>query len=394
MTTYGVTDAGFVLKTFEVIKDEIEQFQADNISPTWDADDETHTGQLNNIIANQAASCWEAMEDIYNGRDVDNASDAQLDQNGRAVGIERAGAQRSQCWIDFGFDDAVEVDLVRGETLVANEDKPEQTWTPLENTTVNNGINAGRVLFECTLDGAEDADTGTLTTLVAVPDNVVSASNPISAYVGRLADSPVEYRAKLIRADNTSGVGMVAAIQRNVSRVIGVRSVLVDVNMRSAWAGALPPRSVAVTIDDQSPEAAADDDVAQAIFDAVLGLTTVGTESGVASDGLNGTQPVAFERITQVDLYIVVEAYIDDDYEGDDAVAAAVANITPGIGEDVFPFTFEKLLCGIAGIRNADVKIGTSFAGAQNQRFQIANSERGVVASSRIMVNSQRWSNL
>ncbi len=92
MADTGVTSAGFVIKTLETIKEELESdFIAIN-STLEVTNPNTSVGQL---IGNQSAkfaTLWEAFQFSYNSLDPDNATGQALDRVSNMVGVRRLTA--------------------------------------------------------------------------------------------------------------------------------------------------------------------------------------------------------------------------------------------------------------------------------------------------------------
>ena len=60
--TYGLTPAGFVLKTFDVIRSEIDDSQRTEIDAGLDLSDDDPLGQINASHTLQLAILWEQLQ--------------------------------------------------------------------------------------------------------------------------------------------------------------------------------------------------------------------------------------------------------------------------------------------------------------------------------------------
>ena len=66
MTTYGLTDSGFVRKTLSVIVDDIETRMRDAFGQNIKLDTKSVFGKLVGVFSQPLADIWELAEAVYN----------------------------------------------------------------------------------------------------------------------------------------------------------------------------------------------------------------------------------------------------------------------------------------------------------------------------------------
>ena len=92
MSSFGVTDTGFLLKTFEDIKSEIEEEQKTLFGDQFNTASDSVAGQLNGVITDKLAELWEVAELIYRSQDPSAATGDALDSIGKLTGTVRQAA--------------------------------------------------------------------------------------------------------------------------------------------------------------------------------------------------------------------------------------------------------------------------------------------------------------
>jgi len=88
----GVQNTGFVLKTFEEIKAEIEAEQKTLFGDQFNTAADSVAGQLNGVFGDKIAELWEVAELIYRSQDPSAATGDALDNIGKITGTFRNAA--------------------------------------------------------------------------------------------------------------------------------------------------------------------------------------------------------------------------------------------------------------------------------------------------------------
>jgi hypothetical protein len=100
----GVTPQGFVLKTIEEIKLDIETDELATIDPTLVLSADQPIGEINAAVSKQLAEVWEVAQIAYNAFDRDASEDRLLDNLGSLTGTPRSRAKKSvvTCTVTLG----------------------------------------------------------------------------------------------------------------------------------------------------------------------------------------------------------------------------------------------------------------------------------------------------
>ena len=107
MTDYGVTEEGFVEKTFEELLDEIEQSQRAAFGPAINTQADSVLGQINGILTDKLAELWEVALSVYRARQPDSANGEALDNVGAITGATRLQALPSSATVFVNLDAGV-----------------------------------------------------------------------------------------------------------------------------------------------------------------------------------------------------------------------------------------------------------------------------------------------
>lgn len=120
--TYGVTVNGFNRKPLSVILSEIEQSNIAIFGPGVIQTPQSPMGQLNALRAALIAQEWEALEDVYQSTDPDQAEGARLDTHGRVRLISRMPGESDerlrQAITNLGAPNVRDADFYRAVTNV------------------------------------------------------------------------------------------------------------------------------------------------------------------------------------------------------------------------------------------------------------------------------------
>ena len=137
-----------------------------------------------------------------------------------------------------------------------------------------------------------------------------------------------------------------------------------------------------------------DQDIADIIWaNKPLGIKTWGSTSVAVQDDVGTSHTVKFSRPDEIDIYIIVNLTVDDDYPvgGDDEVKQAILDYAAAnysIGDDVITVRFFSDINAIAGITEIEILIGTSASPTLPDNIAIADDEIAAFDSANITVNS------
>jgi|GEM_PF-777232 len=355
MTTYGITDEGFVAKTLAVIKEEVENA----ILAEWPnarLDAPNIFGVLNGIFSDKHTDIWELMEDVYNSQYPDTAEGASLDNVGALVLTFRLAATKSTVTVTVTGTNGTNIPA---GTLFARTDSEDDVYETLSLAT----IAGGTADINCRAVSTGATPTDSVTVIVNAISGLDTVATKASTGVeGRAIESDAVYRQRIKTNNTISKRGTPQAIRGAVlelnddpvTAALGTITdcFVVENDGDTTDATGRPPHSFETYVIEQGGGSALDDDAAQAIWDAKgVGIQTHGdvANSNVVDDqGISRT--VNFSRGTEVPLYAEITLTYGSDYptDGDDQIKAAVVEWGNALGAGV-----DALLNGTNGIVDA-----------------------------------------
>lgn len=92
---YGITSTGFVIKSLQTIKSEIEADFKSIFGNDLDVSESSITGQLIGNLSKKFSNIWELLQAVYESKNPDNAEGKALDEISALVGITRLAATSS-----------------------------------------------------------------------------------------------------------------------------------------------------------------------------------------------------------------------------------------------------------------------------------------------------------
>lgn len=125
MSSFGVTDVGFVIKTLQQILDEIETDERAEFGAKINTQADSVLGVINGIFAAKIAELWELAQAVIAARTLDGASGAQLEAVVALAGIKRRPASASYATIRFYL--AAGVTATAGSIVSQGDGGPQ--WT-------------------------------------------------------------------------------------------------------------------------------------------------------------------------------------------------------------------------------------------------------------------------
>lgn len=367
MTTYGVTDTGFVVKPLTQIRTDINnrQLSSPKIGPAQDVSDESPLGQMNAAVAAEISEAWELGADIYASNDPEAAVGIPLDNVCSLTGTVRQGAKASVC-------KACVVNLDAGATLpvgsiAAVVGRPDITFASDEDVTNSGGSAADfEVDFTCTATGPIQVNAGTLTELVSGVTGWNSVTNPEDSVLGRNVDDTQQLRQRRVGQLALRGGSTAASLRADILALDGILSCRVLNNTTDAIdVNGLPPHSYEVLLDDGPVPSVDDDLIAQTIFDqAPAGIGNHGSSTGIAVDEFGNNQAQNFSRVERLPVYIEYTVVVNVSAfpaDGIDQINAAIAaaGATYNSGDTVVALYLRSQAFSISGV----IDVPTFFLG-------------------------------
>jgi uncharacterized phage protein gp47/JayE len=307
----AVDENGLTIKTLEEILADIEARQRADIDPAIITEPEEPLGQINGIYADSERQAWEALQEAYDAFDPDNAEGAALDHICALSGTVRLKPQYSKVTCQVDLDDGTA--LISGTHFAHVTGAPDRRFTPVANyTAVGSGVK--NVVFRAENLGPVVANAGTLTVIATPLSGWNSVTNGLDAKLGTDEETDAALRARREQRLQAAGSGTVGAIKSGIFGINDatgeqqILSVKIFENATDVYVNGVPPHAFeALVFDGETPQAA-DNDIAQAIFDnQPAGIPAVGNASGTATDKDGVTHVVAFSRPTVRPVYITIE---------------------------------------------------------------------------------------
>lgn len=403
---YGLTDEGLVIRTREVIREDINSQLRQLFGNSINLSDRSILGQIVGIISDRIGEVWELLEQVNSSQDPDKATKTLLDALCTLTGTFRPHAASSTVTLTLTGTNSTVIPF-ESEFATASTAKSFTTldpatltvpsaWTGLTayvvgdrvlNTNVYDCIQAGTSAAspgpvgsnpDLVADGtclwtfvgvgpaAADVDAVSvelgpivatrkdITTIVNSIGGLVSVTNLADASLGRLDAEDSELR--ILREDELSVAGSSPfdALLGQLRRVDGVTAVtLFPNNTDTTDADGVPPHSVESLV-----RGGEDQDIWDALLaNVAAGIGTHGTTIGTAEDSQGTLQTEKFSRPELIPIFVrlaVIKSSIAYPADGDDQVKAAVIafGATQGNGRDAVPEAIAARGFKIVGVLN------------------------------------------
>lgn len=332
---FGLTATGFVRKTIEDVKGEIEAAEKSQIDSRLNVEPESPIGQLNGILASKISEVWELAEAVNAGRFPYSASGFQLGQVASITGTTRGGATKGAVSLTLGLSGAGVITVPAGSIVQVLGDTGNR-WVTL--AEVSGVAGSYPVEAEAETAGPYIANPGTITVIVTPISGWASVTNAAAATAGQDIDTDPELRARRERELTLAGASTLEAIRADVRAVDAVESATIFQNVTDVVDGdGIPPHAIEAVV-----VGGVDADVAAAIFGSVAaGIAMHGTTSVNHIDSQGFTRVVEFTRPTEIRILVEIDLLIDvRTYPagGDALVIAALSDFVNAlpVGNDVF----------------------------------------------------------
>lgn len=358
MTTYGLTEDGFVPKTTEIVRADMNQRLRDRYGTSLDLSDEDPFGFLVGLLAAELGECWEVTEAVNAATTREGATGARLEDVGLITGTFRPEARPSEVTLTLTGDPLTSV-LTGSRAKTASTDAE---FTTLADVTITAATawagttayvagdrvtNAGRVYLcitagtsagsggptttadditdntvhwrylgegtgdvdvaaECTEDGPTVALSGDVTEIVTSVSGWQSVINVSDAVVGANEASDEEYRLLQEIDLATAGTSTVDAIREALLEIDDVTAVKLFVNNEDTPdVDGVPGHAIEALV-----LGGADQEIWDALLDNVAaGIETYGTEVGTSVDSEGNEHEMSFSRPGEIPAYVELDVY-------------------------------------------------------------------------------------
>jgi len=445
-TVYGLTDLGFVPKTLEVVRAELEQAIIDLFGPSMLLGDKTILGQLIGIIAERESALWDLGQALYNALDPDGATKSALDGVCRLTGTVRPAASKSASTLTLtgipttlcpvgttaSISGTTRFETIADATIVLVASWASGTAYALADRVTNGGnvyqcsqagtsagsggpsgtgtgivdngakwdfLGAGTgavdQVAQCTVTGPLAALARTITQKESAVSGWQGVINVNDAVVGRNIATDEELRILRTQELALSGGGTAAAIRAALLALSTVEAVTVFENPADvADVNGVPAHGVEVMV--QSEAGATDEqNIRDTIFANVsAGIVTHGNVTGTSTDSQGTTHEIDFSRPVEKQVYVAITLVKDPTVyppDGDTQVATAIATFGASLpsGKDVVSSSLLAQAFKVLGVLDVTAcNIGLSPSPTTNTTIAIALRELATYSTSRITVSS------
>ena len=391
----GATQTGFIKKSFEEVKQELETRARlpEFFGPTADLSAYSPLGQFVSVFALAVSENWEYLEYNYYNAYLDTATGINLDRLGKLVGITRKPALSETVILQFTGSEY---------TIIPTGFQIQTLSGILYKTTETKSITGGLATVQ-----ASAVNTGTISRVASSQLNefvtpisgLDTVTNPDASSGGAVVESDADYRTRI---QNSVGFiknsGAINYIKLKMEEASFVSSVFIQENSLPTEQNGIPANSLAFTV-----QGGTDLEVATLIYTLKpAGVRTVGTETVSVPTGFGDSQTIQFSRPTYLDIYARIEIEKDSywvtgsEVQVKTAIVQYIGGVDTvdgqtteykglGIGKRVISwqaFGYIK----VSGIVNLSILFGTSPLTINLTTVNVTNSQIARIATANIEV--------
>lgn len=345
-----LTDTGYARRTLDTVLTSIQGFLRDKISLKLDLSERAVLGNVSNLMADHIDQLEQLAEEAYHAYDVDNASDDRFVALSLVRGVPRRGETHGLVSQSLDLDAAQS--YAPGDIAFHVIDEPGNRWLNRD-AVVSTTAGVYSAVFESESPGAAAiAEAGTLTVIATPVAGLNSGTNATAATPGQDIESVPALRIRGESATSPGGSRTRGAIRTKLLLVDGVLSAEVYDNPTSAIVAGILPHGLRVVVWDGSPAAADDNEIAQVIWDHKSeGISSQGSQAGIAEDATLGPVSVAFDRATTSSITVAVDIESASGVAEADVVAAILAKVPGRVGAGV---TYNQLSSSVFAVAGVD----------------------------------------
>ena len=386
--TYGVTENGFVLKSYNAIIEAAKQRAKQYFGEDIDLSENSPILQFANSILMEAAILWNVAEDIYYSAFIDFATGKSLDYIAALIGYTRIAAAKATGTVTFSRSTPASEDIIIPAGTRVSTSDGSVVFKTTQAVTLTAGLTSVDAQIEAVEPGSQgNVAANTISVIVDPVSGIEAVNNANPTEDGRDTETDEEFRLRIKTTIQSIGKATLDAILARVRSVEGVKSAKIEENDTmndNTGTGGLPPKSFRVFVYGGD-----NNDIAQAIFDAKpAGIQPYGDVSGTAYDVDGNEYTIYFARPTEVEIHIEVQATTDGtsvtEQEIKDAIKAYFDTLE--LGDDVIYNKVVAAVMSIQGIVDATVKIDTTSPPAGTSNIAIADSEIAITDDTKITV--------
>lgn len=361
-----LTEDGFIADRaadfLTIIQEDFEaRLVALGITPDIDWESDTVFGVMAAVLSVRLGGLSEALQAVYDARDINNAQGAQLDAVGLLQRVIRNEATHSVATVTLSGDPFTVIPA--GRRVEGGGVDGRARWATIEDVTLDSGGD-GSVQVEAEDAGPTEADAGTIDAIVDLVTGWDTVTNAAAAEPGRERETDAAYRLRIVQRAAESAAA--AALRARLRELDYLEAVLVLENDTSAAASVLgvtvDPRAVAVVLYPSTLTPAQMEEVASVIYRHVpMGISTSPIASPDESrtvDGADGlAKTIRWSWAADVPILVTATLTLEDGYtiadvEADVKAAVAAYVESLAVGAPSFRFKMGAPIAAIEGINN------------------------------------------
>lgn len=222
---YGVTEKGFVVKTYAEILKDMEISGKSKFGQEWELDLYTPEGAILMIIGDQISKAWNGIREAYFANYLDYSSGIQLDYHGKSESppVVRGEGTYATTTLEFKTDR----ELVIPKWTIVKKRGTNLTYTTTSILNINSSLK-GEVQAIATEYGKEyNAIIGDITELGNNITGIVSVTNIIPATGGDGVEKDIYYRERIKRNRQNRSGSTVETITSELLKLKTINNALV-----------------------------------------------------------------------------------------------------------------------------------------------------------------------
>lgn len=438
----GVTIDGFLSKSLDELKTELENALKASFGNSIDLDPQSNFGQLVGVMAERFADLWALGAAIDNAFSPDSAVGVALDNLAALTGTVRNPATFSTITLHLTGTDGTVIPagsaasvatigtrfITDGGVILATR----PAWAALTSYTagdirrnggtqriyacITSGTSAGSggptttasditdgtvhwmylgdgaawVVSEatCSVVGAKIGASGAVTVIETPISGWSGVNNPLDADVGAELETDAALRTRREVELRGAGKASVESIRAALLEVDDVTEATVFENVTDVTdVDGIPPHSIEALVRDGE-----DADIREAIFaEIAAGIRAHGSTSGTVTDSQGIAHTIKFTRPTEIPIYVALTVGADASLWPSDGAAQAEALVAAWgnaqrSGKDVVASGIEARIFTLSGTLDAVALIKTSATPTVRTTIAIALRELATFDTSNIDV--------
>jgi uncharacterized phage protein gp47/JayE len=318
--SFGITDAGFVLKTRDDIQEELnlEAQKPENFGPDIDLSEFGEVGQFVQLMSQASADIWENLEDTYYSNFIDTAEGVSLDRVLALGGLSRATAKKALV--------SVNISGVNGTTIPVGTLVQTPQAIQFETITLASAQTSGTAVdARAVVAGTSGVvPAGTIVEYsVTIPD-LTAVTNPLASIGGVPIESDVDARLRYQERDLSGGSSVPAVINALLSVDNVINATVTENTTDTTDVNGLPPHSIHCVVSGS----ATDTEIAEAIFNSkAAGIATYGTKSKIVLDVNGDSHLIKWDEPTQVFVNVIVNITSTSEWVSSNEIAVKTATV-------------------------------------------------------------------